>query len=145
MLPNAKPPSCDLQVPKSCQSTTLMHYTLLFTAFALMSTAAGGIRPCSLAFGADQINCKDNPKREMLLESFFGESDLGSRLFLCSFLLSLLLLLIKMKVENSLFTSLCQVVSVAWKKRNVTLPDSSDGSWHYRNDTKVATPIKNLS
>ncbi|GKE69439.1 NRT1/ PTR family 1.2-like protein [Tanacetum coccineum] len=72
ILPNAKPPPCDLRVPKSCQSPTPVQYCLHFSAFALMSIGAGGIRPCSLAFGADQIDCKDNPKRERLLESFFG-------------------------------------------------------------------------
>nr|GEX92910.1 RNA-directed DNA polymerase, eukaryota [Tanacetum cinerariifolium] len=74
-----------------------------------------------------------------------GESDFGSRLFLGLFLLSLLYpLYYKMKVEKSLFASLCQVVSAAWKNRKVTLPDSSDGSWYYWNGSKVATPTKNL-
>ncbi|GJZ01004.1 NRT1/ PTR family 1.2-like protein [Tanacetum coccineum] len=72
ILPNAKPPPCDLRVPKSCQSPTPVQYCLHFSAFALMSIGAGGIRPCSLAFDADQIDSKDNPKRERLLESFFG-------------------------------------------------------------------------
>nr|GEU50626.1 protein NRT1/ PTR FAMILY 1.2-like [Tanacetum cinerariifolium] len=174
VLPNAKPPPCDLRVPKSCQSPTPVQYSLLFSAFALMSIGAGGIRSCSLAFGADQIDCKDNPKRERLLESFFGwyyasalmgvliaftgivyiQDHHGWRV---GFGIPVVLMLIstisfivayplyyKMKVEKSLFTSLCQVVSAAWKNRKVPLPDSSDGSWYYRNDTKVATPTKNL-
>ncbi|PWA68545.1 proton-dependent oligopeptide transporter family [Artemisia annua] len=174
ILPNAKPPPCDLRVPESCQSPTPVQYTLLFSAFALMSIGAGGIRPCSLAFGADQIDCKDNPKRERLLESFFGwyyasalmgvliaftgivyiQDHHGWRV---GFGIPVVLMFIstlcfvvayplyyKMKVEKSLFTSLCQVVSVAWKNRKVTLLDSSDGSWYYRNDTKFATPTKTL-
>ncbi|GJZ02821.1 NRT1/ PTR family 1.2-like protein [Tanacetum coccineum] len=140
-----------------------------------MSIGAGGIRPCSLAFDADQIDSKDNPKRERLLESFFGwyyasalmgvliaftgivyiQDHHGWRV---GFGIPVVLMLIstisfivayplyyKMKVEKSLFTSLCQVVSAAWKNRKVTLPDSSGGSWYYTNDTKVVTPTKNLS
>ncbi|PWA72609.1 proton-dependent oligopeptide transporter family [Artemisia annua] len=174
ILPNAKPPPCDPQVPESCQSPTPVQYTLLFSAFALMSIGAGGIRSCSLAFGADQIDCKDNPKRERLLESFFGwyyasalmgvliaftgivyiQDHHGWRVgfgipVVLMFVSTLFFvvaypLYYKMKVEKSLFTSLCQVVVVTWKNRKVTLPDSSDGSWYYRNDTKVATPTPNL-
>ncbi|GJT19024.1 NRT1/ PTR family 1.2-like protein [Tanacetum coccineum] len=170
ILPNAKPPLCDLRVPKSCQSPTPVQYSLLFSAFALMSIGAGGIRPCSLAFGADQIDCKDNPKRERLLESFFGwyyasalmgvllhwwYSCIHAYLVYLDCILTGIVLYSRssldersrlgIPVEKSLFTSLCQVVSVAWKNRKVPLPDSSDGSWYYRNDTKVATPTKNLS
>lgn len=174
MLPNAKPSPCDPLVPESCQSPTPVQYTLLFSAFALMSIGAGGIRPCSLAFGADQIDCKDNPKRERLLESFFGwyyasalmgvliaftgivytQDHHGWRLgfgipVVLMFMSTLSFIVAyplyyKMKVEKSLFTSLCQVVSAAWKNRMVKLPDSRDGSWYYRNDTKVATPTQNL-
>nr|GEX09405.1 protein NRT1/ PTR FAMILY 1.2-like [Tanacetum cinerariifolium] len=158
ILPNSKPPLCDLRVPKSCQSRIHVQYSLFFPAFALMSIGAGGIRPCSLAFGANQIECKDNPKRERLLESFFGwyyalalmgvliafkgivyiQDNHGRRV---EFWILVILMLIstlsfilayplyyKMKVEKSLFTSLCQVVSAAWKNRKVTLSDLSDGS-----------------
>lgn len=37
-----------------------------------MSIGAGGVRPCSLAFGADQIDNKDNPMNKRMLERFFG-------------------------------------------------------------------------
>ncbi|KAK1313226.1 putative peptide transporter [Acorus calamus] len=43
-----------------------------------MSIGAGGIRPCSLAFGVDQLyhdatdEKTDDPKRERLLQSFFN-------------------------------------------------------------------------
>ncbi|GJZ68054.1 NRT1/ PTR family 1.2-like protein [Tanacetum coccineum] len=145
MLPNAKPPPCDLRVPKSCQSPTPVQYTLLFTAFALMSIGAGGIRPCSLAFGADQIDCKDNPKREDHhgWRVGFGIPVVLMLISTLSFIVAYPLYY-KMKVEKSLFTSLCQVVLAAWKNRKVTLPDSRDRSWYYRNDKKVATPTKNL-
>ncbi|GKA38849.1 NRT1/ PTR family 1.2-like protein, partial [Tanacetum coccineum] len=145
ILPNAKPPPCDLRVPKSCQSPTPVQYSLLFSAFALMSIGAGGIRPCSLAFGADQIECKDNPKREDHhgWRVGFGIPVVLMLISTISFIVAYPLYY-KMKVEKSLFTNLCQVVSAAWKNRKVTLPDSSGGSWYYTNDTKVVTLTKNL-
>lgn len=37
-----------------------------------MSVGAGGIRPCSIAFGADQINDPGNPKNGRVLQSYFN-------------------------------------------------------------------------
>ncbi|KAI3670495.1 hypothetical protein L1987_87831 [Smallanthus sonchifolius] len=135
---------------------------------------SGGVRPCSLAFGADQIACRDNPKRERALESFFGwyystaimaimiaftgivyiQDHHGWRvgfgvpvvLMFCStiFFVVAYPLYYKIKVEKSLLTSFCQVILVAWKNRKLTLPDSSDGSWYNKNDAKVTTPTKTL-
>ncbi|GKC30968.1 NRT1/ PTR family 1.2-like protein, partial [Tanacetum coccineum] len=114
--------------------------------FCFDAIGAGGIRPCSLAFGADQIECKDNPKREDHhgWRVGFGIPVVLMLISTISFIVAYPLYY-KMKVEKSLFTSLCQVVSAAWKNRKVTLPDSSGGSWYYTNDTKVVTPTKNLS
>ncbi|OWM66046.1 hypothetical protein CDL15_Pgr015472 [Punica granatum] len=33
---------------------------------------AGGIRPCSIAFGADQLDNHENPKNQLVLQSFFN-------------------------------------------------------------------------
>ncbi|KAI3684239.1 hypothetical protein L6452_33460 [Arctium lappa] len=174
MIPGAKPLPCDIRVPQSCESPTFIQYTLLFSAFAFMSIGAGGVRPCSLAFGADQIDQKDNPKRERVLESFFGwyyataimavliaftgivyiQEQHGWRVgfgipVILMFFSTLLFvvanpLYYKIKVERSLFTSFCQVVSVAWKNRKLTLPSLTYGSWYNQNDTKVNTPTKTL-
>ncbi|KAL8252405.1 hypothetical protein R6Q59_036098 [Mikania micrantha] len=174
VIQNAKPPSCDVQVPHSCKTPTHIQYTLLFSSFAFISIGAGGVRPCSLAFGADQIDSKDNPKRERVLESFFGwyystaimavmiaftgivyiQDHHGWRvgfgvpvvlMFLSTFLFVVAYpLYYKMKVEKSLFTSFCQVISVAWKNRKLELPDSIDGSWYNKNDAIVTKPTNNL-
>ncbi|KAI3763329.1 hypothetical protein L1987_53783 [Smallanthus sonchifolius] len=174
MIRDAKPPPYNAQVPYSCESPTPIQYTLLFSAFALISLGSGGVRPCSLAFGADQIACRDNPKRERALESFFGwyystaimaimiaftgivyiQDHHGWRvgfgvpvvLMFCStiFFVVAYPLYYKIKVEKSLLTSFCQVILVAWKNRKLTLPDSSDGSWYNKNDAKVTTPTKTL-
>ena len=46
---------------------------LLFTSFALMSLGSGGIRPCALAFGADQLDKRDNSARNVrTLQTFFN-------------------------------------------------------------------------
>lgn len=46
---------------------------LLFTSFALMSLGSGGIRPCTLAFGADQLDTRDNSAKNVrTLQTFFN-------------------------------------------------------------------------
>ncbi|KVH97990.1 Major facilitator superfamily domain, general substrate transporter [Cynara cardunculus var. scolymus] len=174
VIPGAKPIFCDIQVPQSCKSPTFIQYTLLFSAFGFMSIGAGGVRPCSLAFGADQIDRKDNPKRERVLESFFGwyyataimavliaftgivyiQEQYGWRvgfgipvilMFFSTILFVVAYPLYYMaKVERSMFTSFCQVILVAWKNRKLTLPSLTDGSWYNRNDTEVNTPTETL-
>jgi solute carrier family 15 (peptide/histidine transporter), member 3/4 len=46
---------------------------LLFTSFVIMSLGSGGIRPCALAFGADQLDNQDNSARNVRrLQTFFN-------------------------------------------------------------------------
>ncbi|XP_071685972.1 protein NRT1/ PTR FAMILY 1.2-like [Rutidosis leptorrhynchoides] len=175
MIRNSKPAHCDIRVPKSCEAPTTIQYTLLYSAFALMSIGAGGVRPCSLAFGADQIDSnKDNPKRERLLESFFGwyyasaivavliaftgivyiQDHHGWRV---GFGVPVILMIVStlcfvvayplyynIKVEKSLFTSFCQVISVTWKNRKLTLSDSSDKAWYIKKNATVTVPTERL-
>ncbi|PIA64873.1 hypothetical protein AQUCO_00100384v1 [Aquilegia coerulea] len=61
MIPQAKPPPCEA-LSKSCKSSSTAQLAFLFASFVLMSIGAGGIRPCSLAFGADQWDKDGNPK-----------------------------------------------------------------------------------
>ncbi|CAM0882587.1 unnamed protein product [Alopecurus aequalis] len=66
-----KTPEC-AQHPLAC---TLLPYQLplLFTSFLLMSIGAGGIRPCALAFGADQLDKRDNSAKNVrTLQTFFN-------------------------------------------------------------------------
>lgn len=72
MIPKARPPPCN-QPGQVCKSTTGSQYVLLVFSFLLMSIGAGGIRPCSLAFGANQFDRGDNnTNRQTVLESFFA-------------------------------------------------------------------------
>ncbi|KAL4559985.1 hypothetical protein LXL04_032133 [Taraxacum kok-saghyz] len=174
VLKGAKPPVCNIKVPGSCASPTPPQYGLLFLSFTFMSIGAGGVRPCSLAFGADQIDCKDNPKRERVLESFFGwyyataivavliaftgivyiQDHQGWRvgfgipvvLMFCSTLFFVIAypLYYNVKVEKSMFTSFCKVISIAWKNRKLKLPSSNDSQWYNEDATKVNIPTDTL-
>ncbi|XVF24951.1 hypothetical protein REPUB_Repub13aG0172000 [Reevesia pubescens] len=152
MIPQSKPPACDLMT-QSCRSPTAAQMTLLISSLVLISIGAGGVRPCSLAFGADQLDRRDNPKRSYrVLESFFGwyyasaaisvlialtgivyiQVHLGYRvgfgvpaiLMLLSALVFFLAspLYLKQKASKSLLTGFLQVIVVAYKNRNLTFP-----------------------
>ncbi|ONK69088.1 uncharacterized protein A4U43_C05F19160 [Asparagus officinalis] len=70
-LPGARPANCD-DSSGNCNSATSSQLALLFSSFALISIGAGGIRPCSLTFGADQLERKDDPQNERKLQSYFN-------------------------------------------------------------------------
>lgn len=71
VLPGARPAYCE-SYPRNCDSATSSQLALLFSSFALMSIGAGCIRPCSLTFGADQLQNKDDPKNVRRLQTFFN-------------------------------------------------------------------------
>ncbi|XVE88868.1 hypothetical protein DITRI_Ditri19aG0103300 [Diplodiscus trichospermus] len=151
MIPRSKPPPCDL-LTQSCRSPTAAQMTLLISSLVLISAGAGGVRPCSLAFGADQLDRRDNPKNDRVLESFFGwyyasaaisvlialtgivyiQDHLGWRvgfgipaiLMVLSALVFFLAssLYLKQKASKSLLTGFVQVIVVAFKNRNLTFP-----------------------
>ncbi|KAL4398700.1 hypothetical protein AHAS_Ahas01G0318100 [Arachis hypogaea] len=54
-----------------CQWPQLWQLGILFFALAMLSVGAGGIRPCNIAFGADQFDTKTEKGRAQL-ESFFN-------------------------------------------------------------------------
>ncbi|MBA0608688.1 hypothetical protein Godav_020878 [Gossypium davidsonii] len=151
MVPESKPPTCDL-LTQRCRSPTAAQMSLLISSFVLISIGAGGVRPCSLAFGADQLDQRDNPKNDRVLESFFGwyyasaaisvlialtgivyiQDHLGYRVgFGVSAILMLLSVLVffiasplylKLNPSKSLLTGFLQVMVVAYKNRNLTFP-----------------------
>lgn len=156
MIPQAKPGPCNPRT-QTCESTSTLQYLVLLSSFVLMSVGAGGVRPCSLAFGADQIDNKDNPMNKRMLERFFGwyyasaavavvlaftaivyiQDHLGWKVgfgipALLMFLSAALFLIasslyIKRKVTTNLFRSFLQVIVVVYKNRRMTLP-SRDSS-----------------
>ena len=158
MLPQVKPSPCIASAGTNCSSpaATSSQLALLYSAFALISIGSGGIRPCSLAFGADQLDNKENPKNERVLESFFGwyyasssvavliaftvivyiQDHLGWRIgFGIPAILMLLAsivfvfaspLYVKRSVTKSLFTGLAQAAVAAYVNRKLMLPGQSD-------------------
>ncbi|KAM4088933.1 hypothetical protein ACB094_07G110900 [Castanea mollissima] len=81
ILPQARPPPCKHNKggENKCVSPSSAQLALIFSAFVLMSVGAGGIRPCSLAFGADQFNqlvqvddLKVKKRSVKILQTFFN-------------------------------------------------------------------------
>ncbi|KAI3967654.1 hypothetical protein MKX01_039564 [Papaver californicum] len=71
MFPQMKPKPCDLS--NVCESATPSQFLFLLSSLGLMSIGAGCIRPCSIAFGADQLAQKEYPaKNEEILQTYFN-------------------------------------------------------------------------
>ncbi|CAN1838014.1 Protein NRT1/ PTR FAMILY 1.2 [Linum perenne] len=66
ILPQLRPPPCDQL------SITNSQLAILYTSLGLISLGAGCLMPCSMAFGADQLDHKDNPNNERALQGFFN-------------------------------------------------------------------------
>jgi peptide/histidine transporter 3/4 len=128
---------------------------ILFFSFGLISIGAGCIRPCSIAFGADQLDNEENPNNESVLQSFFNwycaatglstiiaftvivyiQDNLGWKVgfavpAILMFLSALMFLVgssqyIKAKASSSLFTGFVQVVVAAFRNRKLNLSHSS--------------------
>ncbi|MED6216857.1 hypothetical protein PIB30_012026 [Stylosanthes scabra] len=64
-----RPPNCTHR--PHCQWPQPWQLAVVFFALALLSAGAGGIRPCNIAFGADQFDTKTEKGRAQL-ESFFN-------------------------------------------------------------------------
>ncbi|CAL0335233.1 unnamed protein product [Lupinus luteus] len=150
MIPQARPPPCDPATGK-CKSATSGQMTMLLSSLAIMAIGNGGLQ-CSLAFGADQVNKKDNPNNQRALEIFFSwyyastaisvimaftgivyiQDHFGWKLgfgvpsalmFLSTFFFFLASpLYVKNETHSSLLTSFAQVTVVAYKNRKLRLP-----------------------
>uniref|UniRef100_A0A7N0TJF9 Uncharacterized protein n=1 Tax=Kalanchoe fedtschenkoi TaxID=63787 RepID=A0A7N0TJF9_KALFE len=159
MIPQVKPPPCTQM--ENCKSSTAAQLTLLISSFALMSVGAGGVRPCSLAFGADQLDKRDNPKNERVLESYFGwyyasaavsviialtaivyiqdhcgwKTGFGVPALLMLFSAALFFfaspLYVKHRASTSLLAGFIQVIVVACKKRKLALPPKNSSGWYH--------------
>ncbi|KAK1266061.1 putative peptide transporter [Acorus gramineus] len=171
MMARERPPYCVPSKIQACEGPKSRQIALLFSAFALMSIGAGGIRPCSLAFGADQLD----PKRERLLQSFFNwyyasvgvsimvavtvivymQDSLGWKvgfgvptlLMLISAVLFLLgsSLYVKVGPNRSFFTGFAQVIAASIKNRRLTFPPNDvDGWYHRKKGSNIAAPSKKL-
>ncbi|KAJ7969584.1 Protein NRT1/ PTR FAMILY 1.2 like [Quillaja saponaria] len=172
-IPQARPPKCKMNV-ENCVSSNTGQLLLLYSSFALMSIGAGGIRPCSLAFGADQINNPENPKNERTLQSFFnwyyasvGLSimisvtvivyiqdkkgwvvgfgiPVGLMLFSTVMFFLGSFLYVKVKGKKSLFSGFAQVIAATWKNRQLPLPPKYSETWYVQKGSKLVVPTDKL-
>lgn len=173
MIPQARPGPCDPQT-RACKSTSTSQYLVLLCSFILLSIGAGGIRPCSMAFGADQIDNKENPMNQKMLERFFGwyyasaavalllaysgivyiQEHFGWKLGfgVPSILMSLSAILfflasslyIKRKVKTNLLGSFMQVTTLSYKNRKLTLPSVDSNMWYSLADSERHRPTDKL-
>ncbi|KAG6739393.1 hypothetical protein POTOM_056989 [Populus tomentosa] len=72
IIPGATVPSCAQFSSRCSNDATTPQLLFLYFCLGLMSIGAGGIRSCSLAFGADQLSKRDSLKHAGILESFFS-------------------------------------------------------------------------
>ncbi|CAI9757608.1 unnamed protein product [Fraxinus pennsylvanica] len=173
MVSKASPPPCD-QLAHSCKFASPAQYALLISSFGLISVGAGGIRPCSLAFGADQLDKRDNPDNDRVLESFFSwyyasaavsvlialtgivyiQDHLGWKIgfgvpALLMFASTLLFFLasslyVKQKASKSLFTGFAQVLVVAYKNRKLALALYNSNRYHHEKGSEFTMPTDKL-
>lgn len=138
--------------PREGEKATPAQLALLFSSFAFMAIGAGGIRPCSIAFGADQFNKPENPGNEGVLQTFFnwyyasvGVSIMvavtlivyiqdhkgwkfGFGIVVLLMLLSTVLFVlgnpyyVKVKPNKSLFIGFAQVLVASWKNKDLVFP-----------------------
>ncbi|KAK7255415.1 hypothetical protein RIF29_28824 [Crotalaria pallida] len=150
MIPRARPPPCN-PATESCKSATSGQIAILISSLALQSIGNGGLQ-CSQAFGADQVDSKDNPNNQRALEIFFSwyyastaisviiaftgivyiQDHYGWKLgfgvpaalmFLSTFFFFLASpLYVKNKIHSSLIASFARVIVVAYKNRKLRLP-----------------------
>ncbi|KAJ9702323.1 hypothetical protein PVL29_004185 [Vitis rotundifolia] len=156
MIPWLKPPPCD-QLNDNCNSATPAQLAVLFTSRGLISVGAGCIRPCSIAFGADQLDNKENPDNDnMIALTFIAyiQDHLGWKfgfgvpviLMVFSALMFVLgsSLYIRVKPGKNLLTGFVQVLVVAFKNRCLTLPTDSVGYYNHSSDPKFLAPTSEL-
>ncbi|KAL5544351.1 hypothetical protein UlMin_008135 [Ulmus minor] len=165
------PPPCGKMESSVCTGPTPWQMAFLLMGFGLMIIGAGGIRPCSLAFGADQFNPNTESGKKGV-NSFFNwyyftytfammisltlivyvQSDvswawgLAIPAFLMLFSLVLFFagsrLYVKAKPDSSPLASVVQVLVVAAKKRRLKLPEQPCLSlFKYNNPTSINTKL----
>ncbi|MCL7029522.1 hypothetical protein MKW94_008493 [Papaver nudicaule] len=135
-LSKLHPPNCGTQKIELCVQATTPQWTFIVCALGFLVIGSGGIKPCTLAFGADQFNPKtDTGKRSITSFINWYFFALAS-----STLISLTLIIYvqsnvswtvglalpPLKPEGSPFTTFVQVLVAATRKRHLAQPDNPD-------------------
>lgn len=66
----ARPPECSLS--GTCQRATEWQLSILYASLLLTAIGSGGIRPCVVAFGADQFDLNQQPRQKPQKWNFFN-------------------------------------------------------------------------
>ncbi|CAN1275500.1 Protein NRT1/ PTR FAMILY 2.8 [Linum perenne] len=156
-IPDLRPPSCP--EGSNCEEANGGQLAVLYIGLALLAIGAGGIRPCNIAFGADQFDTRTEKGRAQL-ESFFnwwyfsftvalvialtivvyiqtnvswfiGYSVPTACLFfsICLFLVGKHTYIIK-KAQGSIFVDMAKVIVASCRKWNVNFETSPGLSFH---------------
>ncbi|CAK8570123.1 unnamed protein product [Lathyrus sativus] len=72
MIPALKPSDVSSSLVQVFDSATSSQLAVLFVSLGLISIGAGCVRPCSIAFGADQLAVKENSDDGRILDSYFN-------------------------------------------------------------------------
>lgn len=174
IIPQAKPASCTQLIRCSRKSATTPQLLYLYSCLGLMSIGAGGIRSSSMAFGADQLDRKHNPKNAGVLRAFFSwyyvsctvsvlialscvvyiQDNLGWKI---GYGVPVVLMLfsaisfflaspfyVKVKANKSLLTGFAQVIVASYKNRDIQLLSLDAKEMYYHTKWSITKPSENL-
>ncbi|KAH0697881.1 hypothetical protein KY285_015041 [Solanum tuberosum] len=146
MVPQLRPSRCDHFEINECDRPTPAQLLVLLFSFGTIALGAGFVRPCSIAFGADQLDNKENPNNKRIMESYFNwyYATIGMSTIVATTLIvyiqdafgwriAFLLgssMYIKVGAIESLFTGFFQVLVAAVRKRNIDLPVNRANYYH---------------
>uniref|UniRef100_A0A0E0MQ30 Uncharacterized protein n=1 Tax=Oryza punctata TaxID=4537 RepID=A0A0E0MQ30_ORYPU len=167
-LRSLHPPPCFSS--SSCQGPTHCQMAALLASFAFLVLGAGGIRPCNLAFGADQFDPRTDSGRRGIA-SFFNwyyftftvammlsatliiyiQSNVSWAIGLavpaalmalsCALFFMGTRLYVRVRPEGSPFTSFARVLVAAARKRRVPAPPSADDLFDPPHQSKLVAKI----
>ncbi|KAE8677824.1 hypothetical protein F3Y22_tig00111495pilonHSYRG00057 [Hibiscus syriacus] len=159
MIPQARP-ICD-QFSTICEAPSTLQLLVLYCSFGLISIGAGGMRSSCMAFGADQLDKRNNPESAKSLQAYFSwyyvtvtfscliavtfivyiQDKVGWRMgfgvpVMLMFVSALSFFLassfyIKLKAKASLFTGFAQVLMASVRNRHIELPSHPTNEAYY--------------
>ncbi|KAF8049578.1 hypothetical protein N665_2177s0006 [Sinapis alba] len=155
------PPECNIHHPDSCNRPNKLQLGVLFLGLTFLSIGSGGIRPCSIPFGADQFDQRTE-KGLKGMASYFNwyyltysivlivshtvvvyiqdniswtvGFSIPTGLMACSIVMFFVgtRFYVYVKPEGSVFSSIARVIVVARRKRNLKLAvEDSYGTVEY--------------
>ncbi|KAG8049384.1 hypothetical protein GUJ93_ZPchr0009g402 [Zizania palustris] len=142
------PPPC----ASTCQRATPWQLSALLASFAFLVVGAGGIRPCNLAFGADQFDPRTHSgRRGIAICQLLQLSNVNWAIGLavpaalmglsCALFFMGTRLYVRVRPEGSPFTSFVRVLVAAARKRRLPPPVSADDLFDPPHHSKLVAKI----